>query len=75
MSRIQSMKNRLGDMFLRDRGQVDEKTASLIKSEIRRSVENYFAVSDYEVQMAPCDTGEVEVTVRVKGYRLRNGDD
>lgn len=70
MSRIDIYKNRLGEMFLRDRGNVDEKTANMIKSEVRRTLERYFTVSEFNAELSPCDDGEVLITLSVKGRRM-----
>ena len=72
MSRINNMKTRLGDMFLIDRGNVDERTAELIKSEVRQTLERFFILSEFCAELKPCDTGEVELNVKSVGLRLRN---
>lgn len=73
MSHIEHIKSRLGEMFLRDRGNVDETTADLIKSDLRICLERFFIVSAFGVEFASGENGEIALTVRATGRRLRVG--
>lgn len=73
MSHIEYIKNRLGEMFLRDRGNVDETTADLIRSELRACLERFFIVSSCGVELSSCENGEIAISVRATGRRLRGG--
>lgn len=72
MSRINSVKTRLSDMFLRDRGSIDEVTAEMLKSDVRDTLERYLIVSDFAAEFAPSEGGEVSVCIRCAGRRARN---
>lgn len=72
MSHINSAKSRLGEMFLRDRGNIDEKTAALIRSELKQMMERYFELSSFSVKLSPCDNGEVNVEMKSAGIKLRS---
>lgn len=74
MSNIEYVKSRLGEMFLRDRGNVDEKTAALIKSELKQYLGRFFILKEYSAEFSSCDNGEVALSLRAAGRRLRTAE-
>lgn len=74
MSRIEDIKCRLGGMFLRDRGNVDEQTENLIKSEVKHVLEQYLVLKDFGFELKSRDADDIVLTVWAKGKRLFYGD-
>ena len=71
MSGINNVKNRLEGIFLRDRGNLDEATAQLLKSDLSAVLEKFFALEKFEVAFSLIDGGKVDITVKAAGRRLR----
>lgn len=71
MSDINNVKNRLEGIFLRDRGNLDEATAQLLKSDLSAVLEKFFALEKFEVALSLIDGGKVDITVKAAGRRLR----
>ena len=71
MSGINNVKNRLEGIFLRDRGNLDEATAQLLKSDLSAVLEKFFALEKFEVAFSLIDCGKVDITVKAAGRRLR----
>lgn len=72
MSHINSLKSRLEDIFLRDRGNMDEQSTALLKNDVKNVLSQYFDLRDYNLQLTPRDDGEVEIVVQATGRRARN---
>ena len=71
MSGINNVKNRLEGIFLRDRGNLDEATAQLLKSDLSAVLEKFFALEKFEVAFSLIDGGKVDITGKAAGRRLR----
>ena len=71
MSDINNIKSMLEGIFLRDRGNLDEATAQLLKSDLCATLEKYFVVEKFDVSFSLCDGGKVDIAVKSTGRRLR----
>ena len=71
MSRINTIKSRLQDLFLHDRGNMDEQSSSLLKNDVKRVLSQYFDLHDCDIRLSARDDGEVEIVVQAMGKRAR----
>lgn len=75
MSRIDLLKSRLEDIFLRDRGNLDEKSAALIKDELARTLRRFFILTDCSVKFFSSEDGSVQIDMHAVGRRLHTEKD
>ena len=71
MAHTDGIKGRLGNMFLKDRGNVDEQTAALVKNDLESVLGQFFLLRYVSVELAPVPDGTVEISVHAVGRRLR----
>ncbi len=71
MSHIDETKMRLGHIFFRDRTGIDERTVEFLKSELRRTLGQFFELKEFGVELQAREDGSAAVTVRAIGSRMR----
>lgn len=70
MSRIERVKSRLGEMLLRDRGNIDEKSAELAKSELYACLERFFTVHECRIELTGEEDGEAVLSLHARLRRI-----
>lgn len=67
MSDINTLKNRLQDMILKYKTNVNETTLKMFVADMRNLADKYFALTDFSVVIQPTCGNEVDITVKVVG--------
>ncbi|MDE7395227.1 MAG: hypothetical protein K2M95_03805 [Clostridiales bacterium] len=69
MSHIDDVKMRLSDLFLRDCGNLDAQTESLIRDDVRRLLSKYLRLESFSLTFSP-DGNDVCLQVKAGGRRV-----